>query len=118
MSLKHDCSEKIWKPSGNWGYESWCRRNATVEENGRWWCAIHAPSKVAEREKKLCAKWKVESDARNAKYRYSAELSTATRTVINAAKKWAQWNVPENPDSNELHSAVTAYVNLEESHAK
>jgi ABC-type multidrug transport system ATPase subunit len=29
-----------------------CYSNASVEENGKWYCKIHAPSKILEREKK------------------------------------------------------------------
>ena len=58
MKEKHQCSGQVYNSGGSWGNRSrQCTRNGTVEEDGKWWCRIHAPSLEAQRREGAYQKW-------------------------------------------------------------
>ena len=69
---KTTCNATTWQGSRAYA----CSKRATIREDSAWWCTIHAPSYVAEKQRKREAKWdaeriamaekviKLESDAR------------------------------------------------------
>jgi hypothetical protein len=48
--MSKECSELVWD-SGGWR-QSHCMKSATVERDGKWYCGIHDPLKVQERNDK------------------------------------------------------------------
>lgn len=50
---KHRCAGKVSDNRRSYP----CASNGRYEEEGRWWCGVHAPSKVSERYEKKRAKW-------------------------------------------------------------
>lgn len=84
--MKPRCASRTWRNSGNWGAWHDCRRVGTVEEDGRYWCGHHAPSRVKARdEAKDIARRRAESidSAR-------AVVRGAERDVVAAAMRaWA-----------------------------
>ncbi|MEE8607236.1 MAG: hypothetical protein V3S55_06520 [Nitrospiraceae bacterium] len=64
MSEERRCQKQVWRGSGlgDWNKaaslagHSQCRRRGKVEERGKWWCSIHAPSAEAARLAKRAEK--------------------------------------------------------------
>jgi len=52
--MKQQCSGQVYKREKAWGINFQpCKRIGVLEEDGRWWCRVHAPSlKKALREKR------------------------------------------------------------------
>jgi len=83
------CESVHWRTS----YPSRCRNSASYEENGAWWCGVHAPSQVdARREKRLAernARWQAEKARRDDPYitiaRLTRERDAALRVLANTA---------------------------------
>jgi hypothetical protein len=48
MGEQHGCSARVVQ-AGSFGRSSGCGRNASVFEDGKWWCKQHAPSAVKKR---------------------------------------------------------------------
>jgi len=53
-TMKQQCSGQVYKREKAWGINFQpCKRIGVLEEDGRWWCRVHAPSlKKALREKR------------------------------------------------------------------
>lgn len=92
---KHQCAETgIYEPNGAFGGHK-CRVNATIFEEGKWWCRYHAPSIVnAKRE------------ARNRRFeeQYDKEKQAFRRQQ---AALWLVRDIPtEMLDNPELRSSL------------
>ena len=93
----HKCAGEIYESHRFWD----CSKTGKLNEDGKWWCGIHAPSAVAARRAKQDAKWKSYSAARDKRY----AIEAAGRRVIAAA-------IAGNP--SEIQQAVNHYRNLTE----
>ena len=79
---KHRCEEQI-RDSGRCPSYHACGKTAKVQRDGKWYCGIHDPEKVAERRKKQDDKWhagmkaaREERRRREAEQNYCANLTT------------------------------------------
>jgi hypothetical protein len=61
-----------------------CGKTAKFQENGKWWCGTHAPSKVAAKRAVREAKWADDSKIREKQH---AITEAASRVVV-AALAW------------------------------
>lgn len=69
MTVKHDCSGKIWGAYRDVSGRVYkCHRNATVERNGKWYCWQHDPERVEADKKKRRADSDAKMDRRSAMY--------------------------------------------------
>lgn len=59
------CAELVYSRAG-WHGTPQCERTGKLFEDGKWWCRTHAPSSVAARRAEREAKWRRESDRRDA----------------------------------------------------
>lgn len=64
-----------------------CRWTASVQENGRWYCRLHAPSIVEAKRKAKNGKWEAEWKAEWAKRRHQDAINDARDAVVEAAKR-------------------------------
>lgn len=55
-----------------------CLLNASVQEDGKWWCKTHAPSAMAARRSATTARWDAETRRADARY----ALKAAERAVL------------------------------------
>jgi len=76
----HDCSARTWPEGSFHSYP--CRKRASIERDGKWYCGIHDPVAKAEKQAARDAKWQTKWEARKA--RQAAEEQQA-----NVAAKWA-----------------------------
>ena len=60
-----------WRVYEGYGARS-CKHKPIISEDGRWWCAQHAPSKVKARQAAKEARWDAKDKAESAKYRLEA----------------------------------------------
>ena len=60
----HRCTGRLWNDYDMRGYQ--CSKSGKYEEEGKWWCGTHAPSKVKARHEKQAAKYDAESKEREA----------------------------------------------------
>ncbi len=61
MSEKQKCSERV-SGEGRYGsfHQHLCRNKPIVERDGKWYCKIHDPERVKERQAKATIKWNAE----------------------------------------------------------
>ena len=59
---KKQCAERVWDNFHDYA----CSRSAKNQEDGKWWCTIHTPSRVKAKREAKSAMWKAERDAREA----------------------------------------------------
>lgn len=70
---KHDCSESVWVPSGNWGFYHACKKPGKVQDDkGFWWCALHSPEGEQKRKDKWQAKYEADRKQRQLGYQIAA----------------------------------------------
>lgn len=70
------CAEEVAR--GDWDYGP-CQNPATKLEEGKWWCAIHAPSKKKAREARMDAKWAWERTVLNRQALESSAIEALRR---------------------------------------
>ncbi len=66
MMEKHTCCDQIRRSPG-WYIP--CFKTAKYERDGNWYCGIHDPLKVKEREEKRAVKWLTKQANEQTKYR-------------------------------------------------
>ena len=72
--MKHTCCGNSWE-----GHNSYrCGKTASIEEGGKWYCRIHAPSLVAAKRDARDAKWRAS--------RFAAETARRRAQLISDAK--------------------------------
>lgn len=87
MNEKHVCEGSTYNRSAPWGCRNKpCKSSALLFEDGKWWCKIHAPSKVQERRDKSDRKY--ERD--NAISKAECAVSDAERGVLVAVDRWIE----------------------------
>ena len=92
MSTKplRSCSETVY-PSGSWGGHS-CLINASVFEDGKWWCTRHSPSGKRARREERQARWEAERERSDALHRraekHAAALSKRLGVKVRAEQVW------------------------------
>lgn len=59
---RHSCAGRVWDRWTHYG----CAKPATHFEDEKWWCHVHAPSKIAARKSKKNAEWNAKLDAQRA----------------------------------------------------
>lgn len=63
---RHQCCKRIYS-GARWDIGGHpCARNATVQQDGRWWCSMHTPEAVARQEAAKDARWRAEREAEEA----------------------------------------------------
>lgn len=77
------CAGRVYR--GAWVTPFPCKKNATIEEGGKWWCKQHAPSLAAERIEKRNAEWRRKREAERAAASRKDAIASAERAVIEAA---------------------------------
>ena len=56
--MKRQCSGQVYKREKTWGVcFQLCKRIGVLEEDGQWWCRIHAPSLKKALQEKRDQKW-------------------------------------------------------------
>lgn len=80
-TIKHDCCKAAWNSNLAFGKFVKCKNNATVERDGKWYCGTHDPVKVAKRNSDRAAKWKRESEIRQARWNKEAKLNALGNLV-------------------------------------
>lgn len=68
------CKGSVTHRDDRWGHVYQCENKGAIEEDGKLWCKIHAPSSEKARKDKRHQKWKEESDARDAVYKEEARI--------------------------------------------
>lgn len=68
MEQKNQCEKNV-SHQGEWGLYQ-CSKNATVKRNGKYYCTIHDPIKIEERQKAEKTKWDKEWKDKMMKYEY------------------------------------------------
>jgi len=108
MSEKRQCAGRV---SGHGWHRRDCAVPAKYEEDGKWWCGAHAPSKVAARWEAKTKRWREESEAAIAAAQREAALAAATEALVQAALAWAspQSATELAPLATHLNDAVAAY---------
>ena len=79
--MNAQCAWRIYEGYG----ERSCRHKPIISEDGRWWCAQHAPSKVKARQAAKDDLWEKEHIARHDKDRLQAaapDLLAALEAVV------------------------------------
>jgi hypothetical protein len=82
------CAGRVYR--GAWVTPFPCKKNATIEEGGKWWCKQHAPSLAAERIEKRNAEWRRKREAERAAASRKDAIASAERAVIEAGDKATQ----------------------------
>jgi hypothetical protein len=63
---QHDCAATVWSGGRSiLGYR--CQNNAKFFEEDRWWCHLHAPSKIQAKREKRRSESRAADEARQAK---------------------------------------------------
>lgn len=105
MTEKRQCAKSVWHPRGNWGHHVPCQRNATVEEDGKWWCSTHAPSLAKARADKRYAEYQAARKAERDEGARAREIARLRDAVINAIREWR-----DGPLDAEMWTANAAKV--------
>jgi len=111
MSEKRQCAGRV--AGGGWGRRD-CAAPAKYEEDGKWWCGVHVPSRVEAKRVAKLERWEAERLRRNAEWaeqearrEREAALAAATEELVQAA---LEWDKSGNPWSlGRLMDAVAAY---------
>ncbi len=104
MTEKHQCSKQAIMDT--WGHTAPCEHNATILEDGKWWCGSHAPSRVAARRAKTHDKW-VDNEAQQrdliahqqALMQAQAELLVAAKAMATALERYGSF-IPKREQLN------------------
>ena len=91
---KERCTAMVTDHTGFHEYH--CLKPASVTEDGKPWCAYHAPSKVEARRVAKSAEY----DAKWARIEQRDNLAALCERVCDAAMVWWRWN------DDESHSAL------------
>lgn len=87
MKIKHKCEgvcyDRVTHRGGYYG----CNSNASVNEDGKWWCKRHAPSLVKAKQAKQARKWHEASERQNRIHELEQACVAFTRA---SAKKHPQ----------------------------
>lgn len=112
------CAGRVYR--GAWVTPFPCKKNATIEEGGKWWCKQHAPSLAAERIEKRNAEWRRKREAERAAASRKDAIASAERAVIEAVvrarRKWGRIPVEDlrhvgvDEDDLEIYAAVDALI--------
>jgi len=107
MSEKRQCAAVVYVGF----HRTDCALPAKYEEDGKWWCHVHVPSRVKAKAEKLRAKREAESAERRAKRSRETALAAATEALVKAALAWAspQSATELAPLATHLNDAVAAY---------
>ena len=76
---KDKCSVRVWKRWGNHG----CYKKPKVFRNGKWYCTIHDPARVAKKKAAKDAQWEREWAESEKQYR----LEAAAPALLEACKE-------------------------------
>lgn len=83
----HNCEGTVY---GGIPTEYPCSRKGRHYEDGKWWCGMHAPSKLAAKRAAVSAKYRAERDADEA-------LRVAAEERAKQLAKWLGANVRAKP---------------------
>ena len=64
---KARCDERV-HDGGRWPSFHQCTRKAVCEHEGKHYCSVHSPAKIAERRSELRAKWEADLAKRRKEY--------------------------------------------------
>tara|TARA_Y100000310_G_scaffold288644_1_gene314450 strand:+ start:49 stop:798 length:750 start_codon:yes stop_codon:yes gene_type:complete len=78
------CARRVYGGTHSWGGDS-CQRNATKNEDSKWWCYQHAPSAIAKQREKAHARYEAESQARREQYRRQTAERDACKNISTEA---------------------------------
>lgn len=79
---KHNCSKTVYS-NDRWPRPHLCTRSGIVERDGKWYCKIHDPISVVEKEAARRAKWEAESAVNRKKW----ALESAAADLLVLAKE-------------------------------
>jgi uncharacterized Zn finger protein (UPF0148 family) len=85
-----------------------------MQHEGKWYCGVHDPVKLAARRAAKSEKSHAEFIARlNAREKYNADIQAARDAVIDAAREWdTAWFYEDNV-MDKLRRTVRALIKLE-----
>ena len=107
MATKMKCAAQVW-PNDRWPHSHPCRRVASVERDGKWWCKTHDPKAVAARSQAQADKYNAETQTVAERYRRAAaytELVTALEALIEEVDRDQRsdgWSTPAREDARAL----------------
>lgn len=64
---KRPCAGEVYHSVGRWGSYAPCGNAGKVERAGKWYCGIHDPERVSDREARRRARWDAEERERTAR---------------------------------------------------
>ncbi len=70
-----NCSKRVF---GDRGFDYGCTKPATVERDGKWYCKIHDPEYIKQKDNVRQVKWDKESQERNLRWNWEAVRNSAT----------------------------------------
>lgn len=84
MSEKHPCSKRIHSELRRDFGGHMCTRTGYIQENGKWWCFIHTPSRVARKTEERQAAWTAKWDAQKKRDAYVKRRAELVEQLISA----------------------------------
>jgi len=75
------CSVKVWSNS-RWPSSRNCANTAVVEQDGKWYCKIHSPEYITEKNRKRDEKWEAKRKALHINYA-APEMYRCLKELIN-----------------------------------
>jgi hypothetical protein len=85
-----------------------CRANATVQENGKWWCKRHAPSNVAKRGKAKSEQWSARRSWKDRLHNAEREVRAAKDACIDYVRGLAEHGVGRAPHLRDVLNEAEA----------
>ena len=88
------CAERVY-PSGSWcGHD--CTKTVKVERDGKWYCGIHDPVKVAEKRAERAAAARARMDEADRAYRRQKAIQKAERELIDMVMEIIPASLPSS----------------------
>ena len=78
------CSGDVWVSTGRFGRHAKCPNRGKVQRDGKWWCGMHDPERVAAKENARRAKWAADDRVRAA----ARELERARLAAADVVERY------------------------------
>ncbi len=95
---KHKCCKRVYSGTRIDFGGHHCTKNATIERDGSWYCGIHDPVKVKERQEKADAEYRRKRAINNEKYR---RLNAERHYCSKLTTEYLETHEAEMPDAKD-----------------
>lgn len=92
QTTRPPCCAKVPRDGGWRTLYSACKRRATVERDGKWYCRQHDPQAKEARREATRARWDAEARERDRGYRRDAAGREIVALARKAVKQQASWD--------------------------